>query len=297
MDERHHLHHPLLPSATTTTITTRATTSNDDADADATSSNFGIAPRILLVLLIGLISTWANQEASKGFMITVTNDMENTSLGDKFSLFYVSNDEVTRLVQYASEFATRILYPNPNGMPEKFIDRVDIRLANRNLTPDHTLAAEGVGEKSKYVIFISPQVMEFSDFKRRIKREIQKGMAEILLFGIQNGALKTMLDGMVEYISNLAGVGPERRVFKLRDVRGKCWEDEDPEVVAQFLGYCEGKSEGFIGRLNQAVREGSWDEETLDRALGIPAKHLCESFHSSMVTKIQDLNYSNSVSG
>ncbi|KAJ8424661.1 hypothetical protein Cgig2_003095 [Carnegiea gigantea] len=265
MDERHHLHHPLLPSATTTSITTGATTSNDDADA--TSSNFGIAPRILLVLLIGLISTWANQEASKGFMITVTNDMENTSLGEKFSLFYVSNDEV------------------------------DIRLANRNLARDHILAAEGVGEKSKYVIFISPQVMEFSDFRRRIKREIQRGMAEILLFGIQNGAPKTMLDGMVEYISNLAGVGPERRVFKLRDVREKCWEDEDQEVVAEFLGYCEGKSEGFIGRLSQAVREGSWDEETLDRALGMPAKYLCESFHSSMVIKIQDLNSSNPVCG
>ena len=182
-------------------------------------------------------------------------------------------------------------------MPEKIIGRVDIRLANQNLTRDHILAAEGVGEKTKYVIFISPRVMEFSDFRRRIRREIQKGMAEILLFGIQNRAPKTMLDGIIEYISNLAGVGPQKRVFNFRDVRGKCWEDEDPAVVAEFLGYCEGETEGFIGRLNQAMREGRWDEETLDRALGKPAKHLCESFHSSMVMKIQDLNSPNSACG
>lgn len=199
------------------------------------------------------------------------------------------------MVQTASDFATRILYPGPAGMPEKLIDQVDIRLVNWNLTRDHVVVAERVGTKNNYVLSISPQIMELSDFRYRIRREIQRGMAEILLFDLQNRAPKKMLEGMVEYISNLVGFGPKKRVFKLRDISGKCWEDEDSEAVAKFLGYCEEKSEGFIGRLSHAMRERNWGEETLNRALGMPASLLCESFHSSMV-KFQDLNSSDFVS-
>lgn len=268
MDDNH-LHHPLLPLSTSTATTT---TTGDVASP---------ALRLLLIISIGVISMWANHEASKGFVITIINDMKNTPVGDKFSLFYVSNDEITRLVEGASDFATKILYPNAvDTMPEMVINDVEVHFTNHNLTHGRVVVAEHHAQRNKYVLSISPSIMEYDDFRHRIRKEIQRCMTEIiLLFNGGNSSPKALRDGMVEYVTNLAGFGGRKPVVKSTELSGKCWKDKNPKIVAQFLGYCEGKHEGFVGRLNQRMLRDGWDEEGMvDRA-----NHLCESFRYSMM--------------
>lgn len=287
MDENH-LHHPLLSLAThaNTTTTTSTATGVVSQTPNDTSSNFGLPIRLLVVLLFGFISIWANHEASKGFPITVVNNIKDTPAGDKFTLFYISNDEAIRLVQSSSSFAANVLF---TGTPEKkLIDQVDVHLVSHNLTNvDHTVAVKFLGQKRKFVLSINPNVMDFVDFKYRIRKEIQRGMAEILLLSQQIRAPETLLDGMVEYVSDLAGFsggfsGPNP-VFKLRDFSEKCWEDKDPRIVAKFLEFCVKKSEGFVGRLNQEIKRDGWSEKMMGEVLGKPAIHFCLEFHDSMI--------------
>lgn len=297
MDENH-LHHRLLPlaSCTDTTATTSTSTttgfvcliSNDSNKI--ISSDFGVSIRLLFIVLIGVISIWANHEASKGYVITVVNYMKDTPAGEKFTLFYVSNDEAIRLVQSSSSFAAEVLFPGKKSIAEKLIDQVVVQLVGHNLTKDHTVAVKSFGEKSKYELSINPLIMEFGDFKYRIRNVIQRGMAEIFLFHQQHKAPKTFLDGIVEYISSLAGLGGPKPVFKLRELSEKCWEDRDPTVAAKFLAYCENNSEGFVGRLNQEMNRDGWYEELMDKVLEMPAKHYCVEFHDFMI-KSGDMIY------
>ncbi|XP_057532209.1 uncharacterized protein LOC130810245 [Amaranthus tricolor] len=285
MDEKN-LQQPLLPlvsHAASTEKTSSATDTNFAGPSlnngnEIMSSN-SVIVRLLIFLLIGTMSVWVNHESSKGFVITVVNNMKNTPEGKKFTLFYVSNDQAIRLVQSSSTFAAKILFPSDSSMPEKLIDQVDVQLVSHNLTNYHTVAVESFGNKSRYALSISSFVMEFSDFKYRIRKEFQKGMAEILLFNLQNKAPKSLLDGMVEYISNAAGFGVSEPMLKFKNTRKKCWEDEDSSSVAKFLAYAEEKSEGFVGRLNEEIDKVGSFEEIMDKLLGIPAIQLCASFH------------------
>ncbi|XP_021740365.1 uncharacterized protein LOC110706709 [Chenopodium quinoa] len=281
--EEKDLRHPLLPLANNADATITTTTgfvgptSNDSGKT--TSSRLSVIARLLVIFLIGAISIWASHEASKGFVITVVNNMKDTPAGEKFTLFFISNDEAIRLVQSSSTFAAEVLFPGDDSIPEKLIDQIDVQLVSHNLTSDHTVAVKSLGQKSKYILFINPLVMEFGNFRYRIRKEIQKGMAEILLFNRQHTAPKTLLAGMVEYISDLAGFGGPKPVFKQRDVSAKCWEEKDSGIVAKFLAYCEKKSKGFVGRLNQEMNRDGWYEKLMDKVLEMPAMHFCVQFH------------------
>lgn len=282
------LHHPLLPLASlaVTTETTSYTTSfvglASNGENKIIASKFGVSIRLFSIILIGFISVWANHEASKGFVITVTNNMEDTQAGKNFDLFFVSNDEAIRLVQSSTNFAAKILFTSDNSIPEKLIDQVEVQLASHNLTNGRVVAVKSFGQQSKYVLSINPLVMEAGNFKYNIRKELQRGVAEILLFNQRHKAPMSLLDGMVEYINDLAGFGGPKPVFKLRDSSEKCWEDKDPRVVAEVLAYCEGKRKGFVGGLNQEMNRDEWYEKMMDQVLGTPAIHLCEEFHNSM---------------
>ncbi|XP_021743494.1 uncharacterized protein LOC110709587 [Chenopodium quinoa] len=285
--EEKELRHPLLPlanhaDATITTTTGFVGPTSNDSDKTI-SSCFGLSARLLVIFLIGVISIWASHEASKGFAITAVNNMKDTPAGEKFTLFFVSNDEAIRLVQSSSTFAAEILFPGDGSIPEKLIAQVDVQLVSHNLTNDHTVAVKSLGQKSKYILFINPLVMEFGDFRYRIRKEIQKGMAEILLFNRQHTAPKTLLAGMVEYISDLAGFGSPKPVFKPRGFSAKCWEEKNSRIVAKFLAYCEKRNEGFVGRLNQEMNRDGWYEKLMDKVLEMPAMHFCVEFHDFMI--------------
>ncbi|CAO2834494.1 unnamed protein product [Amaranthus hypochondriacus] len=289
MDEKN-LQQPLLPLVSHAVSTDKTSTATDTNFAGPSSyngneiiSSNSVIVRLLIFVLIGAMSVWANHESSKGFMITVVNNMKNTPEGKKFTLFYVSNDQAIRLVQSSSAFAAKILFPSDSSMPEKLIGQVNVQLVSHNLTNYHTVSVKSFGNKSRYALYISSFVMEFSDFKYRIRKEFQKGMAEILLFNLQNKAPKSLLDGMVEYISNAAGFGVSEPMLKLKNTEKKCWEDEDSSSVAKFLTYAEEKSEGFFGRLNEEIGKNGSLEEIMDKLLGTPAIQLCASFHDSMI--------------
>ncbi|XXG90496.1 hypothetical protein AAC387_Pa12g2250 [Persea americana] len=90
---------PLLHRTTTTTSPSSPTTSS-------------IINRLLFLVLIALISIWANYEASKGFEVIILNNSGDTPQGRRFDLFFVSDDRATRIVLNTSKFVERILYPD-----------------------------------------------------------------------------------------------------------------------------------------------------------------------------------------
>ncbi|KAG5544763.1 hypothetical protein RHGRI_017266 [Rhododendron griersonianum] len=300
-EDHHHLTRPLLllpttaavtPATAATDITNTSNTfvdvgnySNENYHDNSTklvSSNSKILLRLFSVAVVGILSLWANQEASRGFEIHIENRAPTDSVASRrFQLMYVSNDRATRLVLGTSKFVEAILYPISSiSQPNKEeVNRVTLRLAGRNLT--HTVTVDSFKEH-EFVINLSPSILELeTDFDHAMLRAVQQGMARVWLH--DNNAPKSLLNGMVEYISRLAGLGAVVGGFSgdgdLAESGDSCWMDEDPVAVAHFLSYCEEKRRGFIQQLNLAMK-GRWNDRTVDDALGMPAQHLCGSYVS-----------------
>ncbi|XP_077227544.1 plant basic secretory protein (BSP) family protein [Tasmannia lanceolata] len=289
-----------------------------------------IGVRLVSVILIATISLWANYEASKGFEITIINDAGNTLAGPRFHLIFDSNDKATRIILKCSEFVERILYPDVHH-PKKPIDHVTLRLANRNFTggttvevdvgaspkitkikgqdysiPDQTIQDHQITNPTiqntshtqrDFVIRISPSVMDEADVNMAMASAVQRGMARVWLWDGQNGAPLSLLDGIVEYVTMVAGFGPSLGSGRVTPLEsdGGCWEDKNPTVVAHFLWYCERSKHGFLARLNQAMRE-QWHVGMVDEALGFPAQRVCASYHS-LTAQLVDTSDSTSESG
>nr|GMD90322.1 uncharacterized protein LOC109150370 [Ipomoea batatas] len=168
--------------------------------------------------------------------------------------------------------------------PKKTITHVILRLSSRNLSrPATTHSGDRDGE---FVIHLSPSIMHDPNFKHAMFLAVQRGMARIWLWDGQGNAPITLINGIVDYISTLAvsgGSPPAPSSAELPEYSGSgCWTgNSDPRAVAGFLNYCEGKREGFVRRLNQEMKN-NWHEKMVDDALGgMPAKTLCDSYHSS----------------
>ncbi|GAA0170310.1 hypothetical protein LIER_24602 [Lithospermum erythrorhizon] len=185
MEKNYQLYHPLLHK--TTTSTTLAATGHE---TNIPSNSPGIIPRLTFVFFIGAISLWANYESSKGFNITILNEAGNNTLASKrFDLFYVSNDEITRLVLRTSQLIEDIIYQSDDINFKKQVNHVIIKLSSRNLTS----STERYGGANKrvvvsslneheYVIEISSLVMEGDGFRKDMLLAVQCGMAEVWLF-------------------------------------------------------------------------------------------------------------------
>ncbi|XP_010524097.1 PREDICTED: uncharacterized protein LOC104802278 [Tarenaya hassleriana] len=235
----------------------------DNATSDSDS---GILLRLLSVILIGAVSLWANREAAKGFDITIVNNVNNSPVGRKFDLFYRSDDKACRILLSTSSFVERLLYDRVPLHHRKLVSRVTVRLSGENSTvriPVTSGASHG-----DYVISLSSSLMEDRDYDRIITSTLRRAMVRIWLWGDEAGAPLQVMAGMAEYIAAMA-VGEEDS-SQLLDRGGSqdCWKDHDPESVAKFLAYCDGLSEGFIGRLNQRMRRHRWDDRTVDMAFG-----------------------------
>lgn len=113
---------------------------------------------------------------------------------------------------------------------------------------------------------------------------ILRAMARVWLWDGESRAPAGLIDGLAEYVAEAAGFGREK-VFGAGERSPECeddgWrEDKNPRVVARFLRYCEGYEEGFIRRLNRAMRD-TWQDGMVDDALGMPAKKLCGFYNAS----------------
>ncbi|KAK3183419.1 hypothetical protein Dsin_030705 [Dipteronia sinensis] len=254
--EEHHLFQPLL--STTTTTSAAATTTNEDEDIKFLSSDKAISFRLLSVVFIGLISIYANYEQSKGFDIIIINDIKDSLAGNRFELFYVSNDKATRILQNTSAF-----------IENKQVRRVTLRLLSKNnLTRIPTVEAP---KSDEFVINISPSIImgHSSNDNHAMVSAIQRGMARVWLWDGDSRAPPWLVDGLVEYMSRLAGFGEVVRGFG----GSSSWDDvKDPRVVAQDLDQCEENNKGFVRRLNQAMRQ-RWVDRTV-----VEARNLCDYY-------------------
>ncbi|XP_068666661.1 uncharacterized protein [Aristolochia californica] len=247
-----------------------------------------IAARLLSVLIIGSVSLWAQYEASRGFDVAVINDAPGTPSGRRFDLLFVSNDKATRIILNTSNFVERVLYPGGDTdeevalvLPKKPVDRVILRLVQLSSSTDPASVGVSPGKKTgEFVIRINSAIMEEKNADAAMVTAVQRGMARVWLWN-GRGAPRSLLEGMVEYITILAGLSPspESNYLVRPKESGRCWTEDDPVAVAQFLRFCEGKRRGFVARLNRAMQEG-WEPRMVSAALGIPLRRLCSSYHS-----------------
>ncbi|XP_027172217.1 uncharacterized protein LOC113771867 [Coffea eugenioides] len=288
--ENQHLLQSLLPS--TATPTNAATediclpiqfTSN--SAKVYLSSSSGIISRLVFIISVGIVSIWANHEASKGFSISIINEARETSPGKRFDLFYASNDEASSLLLTTSKFVEDFLYPN-GSFPKKKVNHVVLRLSSRNLSSSIVVDSGQEHDRGhQFVLHISPSVLEEINFSHAMFLAVQQGMARIWLWDGQGNAPSTLINGIVEYLSNIAVSSGGLLGFGSLDLESmekdsNCWKSKNPKAVAQFLNYCELEKPGFIGRLNQALGNG-WHDRTVDDALGMSAQHLRKVHHNS----------------
>ncbi|TMW98924.1 hypothetical protein EJD97_003314 [Solanum chilense] len=246
------------------------------------SPNQSIILRLFMVIFVGLVSLWSNYEVSKGFSITIVNEtIKGTIANKRFDLFYMSNDEATRLVLRTSKFVENILYPvNHQHEIKKQVKHVIIQLSSRNLT------SPVIVNNDEFVIHISPSILEGPDYKRDMFLALQEGMARIWLWDGQGNAPSSLVNGMVEYITSLASLS-ERVTLESESVKSvklnrSCWKSKDKKTIVKLLNYCEGKKEGFIRRLNKEMKN-VWHEKIIDDILGMPAWHLCETYNKFVI--------------
>ncbi|KAH0721791.1 hypothetical protein KY284_006821 [Solanum tuberosum] len=155
-----------------------------------------------MVIFVGIVSLWANYEVSKGFSITIVNEaIEGTFANKRFDLFYVSNDEATRLVLRTSKFVENILYPISDrqdyGQPgiKKQVKHVILQLSSRNLTSS-IIVKSSRDDKDVFVVYISPSILEGPNYKRDMFLALQKGMARIWLWDGQGVVGRARIKGL-----------------------------------------------------------------------------------------------------
>ncbi|KAK1431143.1 hypothetical protein QVD17_14413 [Tagetes erecta] len=248
---------------------------------DAPPSVSDLILRLLLISSFATLAIWANHEASKSFSITIINDAGKHSLpGKRFSIFYQSNDAATRIVLNTSRFVEHLLYPSYDhqGLQhmKKHINSVTLRLAPIKLPSIVHVSSQKPGE---YVIILSPSIMgEACSHKTdEFVLAVLKGMARVWLWDGNGAVPEVVLNGMVEYITYLAGF---RTTFMLlENIKMNCWEDEDPKKVAGFLKfYDHGGGDGeVIRRLNDGMKD-KWDDEMVGDAVGVRGQHACASY-------------------
>ncbi|XP_075498034.1 LOW QUALITY PROTEIN: uncharacterized protein LOC142536410 [Primulina tabacum] len=289
MEEHHHLHQPLVqpsnataPSYSVTVIDFATTPRDEDSDHDSRSS-FSITFRISFIALLALVSLWANHEAYRGFSVTVINEAGETIAGKRFHLFYVSNDEATRILIKASKAVETFLYTDNDMDSKKEVARVIFKLKGSNSSDEVVVDSERVHE---FVLNISPSILEGTDFKRGMFLAVQQGVARVWLWDGQGQSPKYLINGIVEYITNnLDGFGrlppslEEAAPLQKGFSSAACWKSQDPRAVAEFLKHCERHQPGFIARLNRGMKY-VWHDDMFGVALGLPVQDLCTSFES-----------------
>lgn len=289
-EDKHFLFQPLLPHFNPSSYEINQQNDYNNSKFFIPNNN-NIIHRILLILFVALISIWANYEASKTFDIHIVNDTKDSLAGRRFTLFYISNDKATRIVLNTSSFVEQILYPNGNNdnidiKNKKIIKSVTLRLARQNLNTITTIMADEKNINS-YVIEISPMLLEDENFNNMaIVGAIQRAMARVWLWDGRSKAPPKLLDGMAEYITELAGFHRERlsddvgESPECEDGRELWWDNKDPTHVARLLHYCEKYDKGFIRRLNEALRD-TWHDRMVGDVLGLKATKLCGLYNAT----------------
>lgn len=290
MEDHHHqsLSLPLLSATNSGATASASAFASVSATATTTSpnqsvflSNQAIAVRLLLVAFVGLTSLWANHEASKGFEITILNHAKSSTAGQRFDLFYVSNDEATRLILNATTFIENLIYPS-QAFPKKPVKSVRLTLSSRDFSSSN-VAVQPLDGGVDFVVHLSPSIFNDKNVNRAMSAAVFRGMARVWLWDGEADAPPLLLAGMVEYVVAAAGLVERKYSGGVVTTSIACdpmwWKDKDPMEVANFINYQEKQREGFIQRLNQGLKS-RWHDRTVEDALGMPAQRPCGSFNS-----------------
>lgn len=282
MEDRQSLSLPLLSVTSSDTAAASASASPTSANQSPFLSNQAVAVRLLLFAFIGITSLWANHEASKGFDVTILNNAKGSPAGQRFDLFYVSNDEATRLLLNASTFIENLIYPS-EAFPKKTVKSVHLTLSRRYLSS--SVAVEQLDDGGvDFAVHLSPSIFNERNVNRAMSEAVFRGMSRVWLWDGEAHAPPSLLAGMVEHIIAAAGFVEMEYSGGVVTTSTACdpmwWKDKDPTEVALFLDHHERQQKGFIQRLNQGLKS-RWHDRTVEDALGMPAQRPCGSFDYS----------------
>lgn len=225
--------------------------------------------RLATILTLFFLSVWANYEASKGFDLTILNSPAHTLAARRFDLLLVSNGRAADMALKSSRFIENILYPHEESFPRKPVSHVTIRLADHNITNDVLVSRCDDREpvlSGEYLIEISPSVILRKDEKTTaVASALHRGMAYVWLWDGHGSVPQPIIDAMVEFLLVQ---------YKLPS---KHYESTHlTSILTGLIKRCEERSNGFVARLNNAVRE-KWDEHAVIDAFRSPSELMCLS--------------------
>ncbi|CAD6271061.1 unnamed protein product [Miscanthus lutarioriparius] len=266
----------LLPISTASScvdITTAdaAPSGRDGRPAPSSSpSTQSIVLRLAAVITVACASLFAQHEAGKGFAVAVANDApRGSAVGRRFDLLFVSNGRAERALLHASRGVERALFPDPS-FPRRQVRRVTVRMAGSNLTAGATVHAAAPGE---YVVTLSPSLVASTSAGSAADAALRRAVARMWLWDGRGAAPARVTESMVEYLASVAvacdGAEAEAAATPLSDEDG-----HGCSMSARLLRHLEARREGFVARLNRAMKD-RWSDAAVDAALGAPARLTC----------------------
>ncbi|CAL4901635.1 unnamed protein product [Urochloa decumbens] len=257
--------------------------------ARSSPSTQSIVFRVVTVLAVACASLLAQHEAAKGFGIDVVSSGAGPRGGDvagrRFDLFLVSNGRAERILQHASRGVERALFPDAS-FPRKQVRRVTVRMAGHNLTAGAGATVDAGVAPGQYVISLSPALVSSGAGSAAaadaVAAAVRRAVARMWLWDGRGTAPARVTEAMVEYLASVAAAGGEVAVTPLSLSEEKDG-GEHRCMSARFLRHLEGQRDGFVARLNRAMRD-RWSDAAVDAALGAPARHACEAYRAAAAT-------------
>ncbi|KAF8716389.1 hypothetical protein HU200_026359 [Digitaria exilis] len=262
--------------------------------SSSSPSTQSIVLRVVAVIAVACASLFAQHEASKGFGINVVSAASTRSsvadAGRRFDLFFVSNGRAERILHYASRGVERALFPDAS-FPRKQVRRVTVRMAGHNLTAGDAATVDATAAPGEYVISLSPAlVSRTGDHDAAVAAAVRRAVARMWLWDGRGAAPARVTEAMVEYLASVAS-GDEATAAAATPLSSSPVDDGEEErrcMSARFLRHLERQREGFVARLNRAMRD-RWSDAAVDAALGAPARHACAAYRAAtLLTGRQD---------
>lgn len=245
-------------------------TSVPSVPSSTSPSTRSIVLRIAAVLAVACASLLAQHEASKGFAVAVTNDApRGSAAARRFDLHLASNGRAERALLRASRAVERALFPDAS-FPRRQVRRVTVRMAARNLTAGGASATVRAAAPGEYVVSLSPGLVASSSAAVNddaVAAALRRAVARMWLWDGRGAAPARVTEAMVDYLAAAAG-DDEAAVAAAEDAHG-CGT-----FSARLLRRLEARREGFVARLNRAMKD-RWSDAAVDAALGAPARLAC----------------------
>ncbi|OEL34431.1 hypothetical protein BAE44_0004553 [Dichanthelium oligosanthes] len=258
--------------------------------ASSSPSTQSIVFRVVTVITVACASLFAQHEAAKGFGIDVVsaNAPRDDVAGRRFDLLFVSNGRAERILHYASRGVERALFPDAS-FPRKHVRRVTVKMAGHNLTAGATVDAGAA--PGEYVISLSPALVSGTGTGTAadvdaVVAAVCRAVARMWLWDGRSAAPARVTEAMVEYLASVAAGDAASEVattpLSSSEEDGK---QKHRCMSARFLRHLEGQREGFVARLNRAMRD-RWSDAAVDAALGAPSRHSCAAYRAAVTSSL-----------